>query len=1130
MGTVELSSLIEDIINEIQDPPIVRNMLGFYLASFESLLVLARASDSNCERVVDYLSSFSMDPNATYSNFNDHQKNVLCECVGQTLAGVLDHMMKQNPTSSILKSTIFQNINLMHSSSKKLQHAADPMAHGHDLQIFANAIINIANIARVSKPNDVVEIIIPAMVRRIEENSDDYNKYAWSCLCNIGMSFNIDIFRAVIQFVFNGSHPLKQVTEVGELLANMPNRPIELMAVYLDRLLSLFLERAALLQKTNELNHLSEMKDLVKIISMVISNQYFRPDVLETAHKRLTHHLRNMWFYLVLYVLEPRGTWPSEWYEYVKLIASRTPALLLDKDDRSLEVNLNSDSILIGTFPSSLIDRVTTNLAYFCRNSSVDVSMLPWEIATYLVAVCQVEGLRMKSLSLDYLFSYLVDDRLQSLDVYNALEGITDYIFRKIFYDAEYKKVSVSIVENHIQLLLVHSAHRNQNVRKFAMDWANRVLHVVPQILFNRNMMFYMLDILSFLDSFNNQTGKLTGIFGQVLVYSSNLEVEESAFFFAGICEDWILSALKTCYREALPLFQSYVAELNSSTSWIAAQTTGMDGNSSRHLLRLCTKIFAMAEYSGPWVRFAAAQSKYIGEINGLIFSKFEAGQKKAEIMGTISKHCRERLKKLYSGLGASYISTELHDALFSASAWVVKSENSESELIQFICNAPRFRFDSMVVDTTLEALGWIMSLKPALESQVMCRMIQVWEATARKRVGIYSPSIESKDPFKLTMSYGAPKPKIPHDDSTDGHLIWVNFLLERFDYERLQSLDYLQRYCDFCLSAFSKKYNFASGESSFRARFALAELCLKVAQELSRRKEPAAVFLWSTGLEAIIEIFASPPIFGKITKAEIKHLIRFYNVLKNANFENYQLLLQAPLMKTAFELRQSKDRVDPAEVKYLAMILTGFRIHRFATWIYPLSEEEAMAELDMPAPINERNIKWPSLVKTAWRMNPKVAIFLLDRFPNYAPQIKNAIFDNSQKCEIKVVSCAAATNVYLKGSNKYQIDPHLRHLLYWQPVNPVVAIEMLSDSQKLHPWVLQFAFHSLEYFPVNLVFFYIPQLVQALRRDEYGYIEKFILDAAKTSQYFAHQIIWNMEANKFRDEGGEQVLNSHLA
>ena len=92
-----------------------------------------------------------------------------------------------------------------------------------------------------------------------------------------------------------------------------------------------------------------------------------------------------------------------------------------------------------------------------------------------------------------------------------------------------------------------------------------------------------------------------------------------------------------------------------------------------------------------------------------------------------------------------------------------------------------------------------------------------------------------------------------------------------------------------------------------------------------------------------------------------------------------------------------------------------------------------------------------------------------------------------------------------------------------------MTAVTYFLPAYANHAYVLQYAVRALETHSVDITFFYVPQIVQTLRYDALGYVERYIIETAKFSQLFAHQIIWNMKANAYKDENS-QIVRSPLA
>ncbi|KAL6931226.1 hypothetical protein ACO0R3_002686 [Hanseniaspora guilliermondii] len=177
------------------------------------------------------------------------------------------------------------------------------------------------------------------------------------------------------------------------------------------------------------------------------------------------------------------------------------------------------------------------------------------------------------------------------------------------------------------------------------------------------------------------------------------------------------------------------------------------------------------------------------------------------------------------------------------------------------------------------------------------------------------------------------------------------------------------------------------------------------------------------------------------------------------------------------------------------------------------------------------------SLVKSAFSIDIKLSANLIDRYVGWggvnASSSKERVKMNKLFSELINLSPLKAAKSYGSGLKYLSNQNFVKYGLLFDKVDPMSTLNYLLDvgeynkfvkSLETLPLMLQYFMKSLESFSSQVTFFYIPQIVQCLRYDNNGYVERFILDSGMINSYFAHQIIWNMKANKYKDDSMKEV------
>jgi phosphatidylinositol 4-kinase len=239
----------------------------------------------------------------------------------------------------------------------------------------------------------------------------------------------------------------------------------------------------------------------------------------------------------------------------------------------------------------------------------------------------------------------------------------------------------------------------------------------------------------------------------------------------------------------------------------------------------------------------------------------------------------------------------------------------------------------------------------------------------------------------------------------------------------------------------------------------------------------------------------------------------------------------------------------DYSRKRWLILSLLSVEIDMAMIWLTPLEMDnreaivlqvgkEAAKQMDDAGKWRDdvrtrtQEKQWREYARHAWDISPTLAVFL-PSWLNCSPALVSEVSRLVRSSPTKVCNIAQAMDYFLSEDMIEKDSQELPHLLTWARCSPLRALSLFCKrTLPIHPITAQYATRVLNSYPAKAVLFYIPQLVQAVRYDDLGYVQQFIKSISGRSNLVAHQLMWNLETNMYTDEEGveqDQVMYDKL-
>ncbi|KAI7828997.1 hypothetical protein BC939DRAFT_393774 [Gamsiella multidivaricata] len=1086
----------------------------------------------------------------------------------------LAQTLKQSTVGDeVAMSTVYALLNILysHNSKDKL------LAHEQSIIIQENVIAAIAKIAYIYESEKVTSLVLSMMAQQLRHHSTRLDCVIIQRLTDMALTGSLASFNDITQ-IFSGlakqstaSHHKVAPKELSETvyaslrrLATTINTRPEFYHSYMVTLLKLFVDQGIHIQSANhshkrghnKVNTLSAiLGGLLPILAELLSHKDFEPHVTPTNED--VKLFRDVWFHCILFEFVKDSHWSKEWNSAMLTIARKTPAFVSGDHGANayLEGDLEYNTVLPrGTMDSEKAAMRATLTSYLPGQAMV-IKNLSSAKVVFLLSVYHVETMRSRQGNCSHILQYFMNTGVNDGGLSACLESIADQVVSVFISETQSLALAHSLdedVREQVRNLVVGCAHRLKRVSTLATKWVHRMIASFPQLMCDKSLLTLVLEVseLLWLSCENELTDEYCPIYSFT---SSMVDVtvslpdsypyrREVLTKFVDLARKWIAAAMANSPQEVDALLQNYLAESEKIHTGISRVHMGrtLAARAGKDLVKnhnsfdtLANIPSALIDNSSVFFQEFSARRRYQGEIGGMeTFSAAFTPQSGSVIKSQLPA-LRENLRTMLQKVKDDQFipNKDLANALHRAVSALVTLDKGEEDLVKMVVWIPIYLFtpDSMKIGTSV--WNWLITEKPAVEKRLMSEVASGWEWAFQHQKGLFSSLLNSEDPFRVRMEY-APTDKKARQKSYKiasylfaPHTIWIEFLSSRFQATRYRNRDMVDIFTRLLQLTFGNEHRMSTHPLAREGRFLLLILGLQLLQ--SNNMEALIEYkLRSVLYLSALSWFELSPrwSFGgnkMLSKTETRIMKEFGVAL-----EKDKILLDTILSSIQagasgadyiFTEKLTRDAIvrKHTQCRRLLSLLTENELSRLGVWSTPLVLNGAISVVNT----QEKSFSeeaWRTMVRFAWSVSPSLALQLMTRFKNSAipSEIGRLLASNP----FAAVQDADAIQILLgEGTFRYT-SAQLKYLLFWQPVPSITAISYFQPAFHNNPMVLQYAMRSLEHSPVEVVFFYVPQIVQALRHDDLGYVEKYIMRAARVSQLFAHQIIWNMKANMYKD------------